>query len=280
MNHQLSVLCRVLKVSASGYHAWRKRPPSQRARHDTRLAALITATHREHYEAYGSRRLVRALHKRGIACGRHRMDRLRRQHELWTRRRRRFVRARAGNQGALPVPRHLQWPFVATAPNRVWVGDITHIPTGEGPLYLAVLIDLFSRRVVGWAMDSHQRQELTERALRMALVQRRPSAELTLHHDRGSQYTSARYRATAEESILRLSFSRPGMPYDNAVSESFFASLKFELPEQPAKSRDAARLMVFEYIEVFYNRIRMHSSLGYRSPLQAEQEYQQLKLVS
>ena len=280
MNHQLADLCRALQVSASGYHAWRKRPPSQRAQDDTRLAALIAATHREHHEAYGSRRLVRALHQRGIACGRHRMDRLRRQHDLWTRRRRRFVRARAANQRTLAVPRHLQWPFVASAPNRVWVGDITYIPTGEGPLYLAILIDLYSRRVIGWAMDSHQRQELTERALRMALVQRRPDAELTLHHDRGSQYTSARYRVIAEEAILRLSFSRPGMPYDNAVSESFFASLKFELPEQPAQSRDAARMAVFEYVEVFYNRNRMHSSLGYRSPLQAEPDYQQLKLVS
>jgi putative transposase len=280
MNHQLSDLCRALKVSASGYHAWRKRPPSQRAQDDTRLAVLIAATHRENREAYGSRRLVRALHERGIACGRYRMDRLRRQHDLLTRRRRRFIRARAANQRALPVPRHLEWPFVAAAPNRVWMGDITYIPTGEGPLYLAVIIDLYSRRVIGWAMDSHQRQELAERALRMALLQRPTGAELTLHHDRGSQYTSTRYRAIAEESLLRLSFSRSGMPYDNAVSESFFASLKFELPEQPAKTRDAARLMVFDYLEVFYNRIRMHSSLGYRSPLQTEQDYQLPKLVS
>ena len=248
---------------------------------DTRLGAVIAATHREHHQAYGSRRLWRVLRLRGIACGRHRMDRLRRQLGLWTRRRRRFVRARAAYQRTLPAPRHLQWPFVACAPDRAWVGDITQIPTGEGPLHLAILLDIHSRRVIGWAMDGHQRQELTERALQMALLQRRPTAGLTLHHDRGSQYTSARYRAIVETAKLRLSMSRPGMPYDNAMAESFFATLKLELLERRAfPTREAARLAVFEYVEVFYNRIRMHSSLGYRSPVQTEDDYQRAISVS
>jgi putative transposase len=281
MNHRLVDLCRALQVSAGGYHAWRQRPPSLRAQADTRLAVIIAATHREHREAYGSRRLWRVLRQRGIDCGRHRLDRLRREHGLWTRRRRRFVRARAAYQRTPAAPRLLEWPFLATAPDRVWVGDITHIPTREGPLLLATVIDVYSRRVVGWAMDDHQRIDLSERALDMALQHRRPAPGLTLHHDRGSQYTGARYRAKAETAKIQLSMSRPGMPYDNAVAESFFATLKLELAnDRPFENREAARMAVFEYVELFYNRVRMHSALRYQSPVQAVQEYQSVRLVS
>ena len=143
------------------------------------------------------------------------------------------------------------------------------------------LVDACSRRVVGWAMDDHQRLDLTERALDMALQQRRPTPGLVLHHDRGSQYTGARYRAKAEAAKIQLSMSRPGMPYDNAMAESFFATLKLELmSEKPFKDREAARSAVFEYVELFYNRVRMHSALGYRSPTQAEREYQPVRSVS
>jgi len=281
MNHRLIDLCRALKVSASGYHAWRQRPPSPRAQADTRLGVLIAAAHHEHRQAYGSRRLWRVLQMRGITCGRHRMDRLRREHDLWAQRRRRFVRTRAAYQRTPAAPRLLEWPFAAAAPDRSWVGDITQIPTREGLLHLATIVDVYSRRVVGWAMDDNQRLELTERALDMALQHRRPLAGLTLHHDRGSQYTAARYRAKAEEAKILLSMSRPSMPYDNAMAESFFATLKLEISDgKPFASRDAARTAVFEYVELFYNRTRMHSSLGYRSPVQAEREYRQGRSVS
>lgn len=281
MTHRLADMCRALQVSASGYHAWKQRPPSARAQADTRLAVVIAAAHHEHRQAYGSRRLWRVLQMRGIACGRHRMDRLRREQDLWARRRRRFVRTRAAYQRTPAAPRLLEWPFAATAPDRVWVGDITQIPTREGLLHLATIVDACSRRVVGWAMDDHQRLDLTERALEMALQHRRPRSGLTLHHDRGSQYTAARYRAKAEEAKITLSMSRPSMPYDNAMAESFFATLKLEIGDgSPFISRNAARTAVFEYIELFYNRIRMHSSLGYRSPIQAERDYQQVRSVS
>ena len=281
MNHRLADLCRALQVSAGGYHAWKARAPSARAKGDVGLVAVIAATHHAFRERYGSRRLWRELRHRGIACGRHRMDRLRREHGLWTRRRRRFVRARAAYQRTPAAPRLCTWPFAVNAPDRLWVGDITLLPTREGPLYLAAIVDACSRRVVGWAMDSQQRLDLTERALDMALQHRRPKPGLILHHDRGSQYTGARYRAKAEAANILLSMSRPGMPYDNAMAESFFATLKLELMEdKPFKTRDAARMAVFEYIEIFYNRIRMHSSLGYRSPVDAERDYQSVGFVS
>lgn len=281
MNHRLADLCRALRVSASGYHAWKRREPCARARTDVALSIVVAATHHEFHERYGSRRLWRELRERGVACGRHRMDRLRRALGLWTRRRRRFVRARAAMQRQPAAPRLCTWPFAAVLPDRLWVGDITVLPTREGPLYLAVIVDACSRRVVGWAMDSHQRLDLTERALEMALQQRRPKRGLILHHDRGSQYTGARYRAKAEAANIQLSMSRPGMPYDNAMAESFFATLKLELmDDRPFESRGAARSAVFEYVELFYNRMRMHSALGYRSPMQTEQEYLSVRNVS
>ena len=281
MMFALADLCRALQVSASGYHAWKRRPPSARRQADVRLAAVIAATHHELRERYGSRRLWRELHARGVTCGRHRMDRLRREHGLWTRRRRRFMRSR-GTYNRVPTPPRLcTWPFAANAIDRLWVGDITVLPTREGTLHLAAIIDACSRRVVGWAMDDQQRIDLTERALDMALQHRRPKPGLILHHDRGTQYTGARYRAKAEAAAIRLSVSRPAMPYDNAMAESFFATLKLELPEDtPFESRNAARTAVFEYVELFYNRTRMHSALGYRSPAQAERDYQQVRLVS
>lgn len=281
MTFSLANLCRVLHVSVSGYRAWKQRPPSARKQADVRLAALIAATHHEMRERYGSRRLWRELRRRGIDCGRHRMDRLRREQGLWTRRRRRFLRARAAYQRTPAAPRLCTWPFAASAPDRLWVGDMTVLPTREGSLYFAALVDACSRRVVGWAMDNHQRLDLTERALDMALQQRRPKPGLVLHHDRGSQYTGARYRAKVEAAKLQLSMSRPGLPYDNAMAESFFATLKLELmDDEPFESRDAARMAVFEYVELFYNRVRMHSALGYRSPMQAEREYQPVRSVS
>jgi putative transposase len=190
------------------------------------------------------------------------------------------LRARAAYQRVPAAPNRLAWPFASQSPDRVWVGDITHIPTREGWLYLATVLDVCSRRIVGWAMASQQTRDLAQRALQMALVRRHPAPGLILHHDQGSQYTSAAYRAKAEEAQLLLSMSRPGMPYDNAMAESFFGTLKLELmPERAFASREAARLAVFDYIEVFYNRTRMHSALEYQSPAQYDERLNRLRYV-
>lgn len=276
----MSALCRALSVSRSGFHAWQGRTPSARQQADARLAAVIQATHMEHRQAYGTRRLWRVLVERGEACGRHRVARLRRRYGVITLRRRRFLRARAPYQRVPAAPNRLAWPFTSAAPDRVWVGDITHIPTREGWLYLATVLDVCSRRVVGWAMASQQTRDLAERALEMAIVRRRPAPNVVLHHDRGSQYTSARYRAKVETANMVLSMSRPGMPYDNAMAESFFGTLKLELiPDKAFVSREAARLAVFDYIEAFYNRTRMHSALGYQSPAQYDEQFKPLGYV-
>lgn len=273
-------MCRALGVSRSGFHAWLGRTPSARARADSRLATLIQMVHGEHRQAYGTRRLWRVLVERGETCGRHRVARLRQQHGVQTLRRKRFLRARSAYQRVPAAPNRLAWPFASQAPDRIWVGDITHVPTREGWLYLATVLDVYSRRIVGWAMASQQTRDLAERALHMALVHRRPAPGLILHHDQGSQYTSATYRAKAEQAQMLLSMSRPGMPYDNAMAESFFGTLKLELmPERAFASREAARLAVFDYIEVFYNRTRMHSALGYQSPAQYEERFNRLRYV-
>jgi putative transposase len=236
--------------------------------------------HQEHRQAYGTRRLWRVLIGRGELCGRHRVARLRNQHGVMTLRRRRFVRARVPYQRVPAAPNRLAWPFASATPNRLWVGDITHVPTREGWLYLAIVLDVCSRRIVGWAMASQQTCDLAERALHMAIVQRRPAPNVVLHHDRGSQYTSASYRAKAEAAHMVLSMSRPGMPYDNAMAESFFSTLKLELMLDKAfASREAARLAVFDYIEAFYNRTRMHSALDYQSPTQYEERFNRLGYV-
>lgn len=273
-------MCRALGVSRSGFHAWQGRVPSARAKADLRLATVIQVTHMEHRQAYGTRRLWRVLVDRGEACGRHRVARLRRRHGVITLRRRRFVRARAAYQRVPAAPNRLAWPFAAAAPDRVWVGDITHVATREGWLYLATVLDVCSRRIVGWSMASQQTLDLAERALHMAIVHRRPGPGLVLHHDQGSQYCSARYRAKAEAAKMVLSMSRPGMPYDNAMAESFFSTLKSEgVPDKAFATREAARLAVFDYIEVFYNRTRMHSALQYQSPAQYEERLNRLRYV-
>lgn len=277
----MALLCRALGVSRSGFHAWRVRRPSARAQANTRLAAVIRAVHLEHREAYGTRRLWRVLVSRGEVCGRHQVARLRREHDVRTRRRRRFLRARASYQRVPAAPNRLAWPFASAAVDRIWVGDITHINTREGWLFLAIVLDVCSRRIVGWSMASTQKRELAEDALQMAIVHRRPSLGLTLHHDQGSQYTSARYRAKVEAAGMVLSMSRPGFPYDNALAESFFSTLKLELMrEQAFLTRDEARRAVFDYIEIFYNRVRMHSALQYRSPAEHEERLGRLRHMS
>lgn len=270
-SHSIRALCRALEVSPSGLYAWRDRRPCARALENERLATRIVQLHREFREAYGTERLWRELRDRGERCGRHRVARLRQWHAITTKRRRRFLRARAPYQLTAPAPNRLSWPFTSPGPNRVWAGDMTQIPTRCGWLYLAVILDLYSRRVIGWAMADRQQQDLTSTALSMAIARRNPGPGLIHHSDRGSQYTSQAYRDQLAYNGFLASMSRVGMPYDNAVVESFFSSLKNELTHhEQFASVDEARSKVFDYIEVFYNRQRKHESLDYRSPEQFE----------
>lgn len=270
--HSVRRLCRVLGVSASGFYAWRERPPSARVLDDARLLRQIEQLHVQTREAYGSERLWQALRQAGEACGRHRVRRLRSEHDIRTQRRRRYLRTRSPYQRDAAAPNRLCWPFRSPACDRIWVADITYLPTQQGWLYLAVVLDMYSRRVVGWAMADRPQQELASAALAMALSHRQPTKSTIHHSDQGAQYTSKAYRQQLAQAGLLASMSRKGMPYDNAVMESFFSSLKQEMTHhQRFKTRDEARSHVFDYIEVFYNRQRLHSSLNYQSPMMFEQ---------
>lgn len=260
-------LCEVLSVSASGYYAWRQRKPSARAVADEKLLAQIRQLHLETREAYGSDRMWKALCKAGEHCGRHRVRRLRRTHAIQTQRRRRYLRTRQPYQRIPPAPNLLAWPFTSPGRDRVWVTDITYVPTQQGWLYLAAVLDVQTRLIVGWAMGQRADQVLASAALTMALKRRRPAPGTIHHSDQGVQYTCNAYRQHLRDAGLVASMSRKGMPYDNAVMESFFSSLKQELTHHVRfLDRDEARMRIFDYIEVFYNRKRLHSRLNYRSP--------------
>jgi putative transposase len=269
--HRLIRLCQTLGVSRSGYYAWRRRPASARAAANTRLLARMQQLHRQTKERYGAVKLWRALRALGVACGRHRVARLRRVHGLEARRTRRFRVVIEQHQFALPAPNRLQQSFIAPAPNRIWAGDLTAIATRAGWMYLAVILDLYSRRVIGWAMSPRPDQQVALAALQMALMHRRPRPGLIHHTDQGATYTSGAYQRQLEQTGLLASMSRKGNCYDNAVVESFFSTLKNELVhERDYHTREEAQAEVFEFIEVFYNRQRLHQTLGYVSPVQFE----------
>ncbi len=264
-------LCRALNVSASGYYAWRDRKPSPRAEANDRLLERIRKLHVQSRESYGAVRLWHALRREGEACGRHRVRLLRRAHGIEAKRRQRYVRTRATYQRMAPAPNLLAWPFSSPTPDAVWVADITFVPTRTGWLYLAAVLDLHTRQIVGWAMGERADQKLVSAALRMALERRRSASGAIHHSDQGSQYTSGAYQAELKAAGLQPSMSRKGMPYDNAVMESFFSSLKQELTHHERfADLDEARGKLFDYIEVFYNRQRLHSSLGYRTPVEQD----------
>ena len=266
-------MCKVLKVSRSGFYAWRQRQPSCRVLEDETIAEQVRAVHREFREIYGSPRIYRELKKRGEVWGRHRIARIMREEGLLTRCTKQFQWI-ATTRSELPAsPDLLQRQFSAPRRDRVWVGDITQIRTGEGWLYLAMLMDLYSRKIVGWSTSKSPRQEIALRALSMALEQRRPKPGLIHHTDRGGQYSSAEYQDRLDERGIRCSMSRPGQCLDNAAAESFFHTLKTEwIYHAQYKTRREARLAIFEYIEAFYNTIRMHSSLDYQSPEEYERQ--------
>ena len=269
--HAITRLCSALGVSRSGYHEWLAREPSARARDDERLLARIEAVHKEAHESYGALRTWRALRREGEGCGRHRVARLRRAAGIEARRKRRFRRTVERHVVAPPAPNLLKRDFGAAARDRVWVGDTTAIATRKGWLFLAVLIDLFSRKVVGWAMAERQTLDLSLAALRMALDQRKPGPGLVHHTDQGSIYASPVYREVLARHGLHASMSRKGTCWDNACVESFFGTLKRELVyHRRYVTRDEATQDIFEYIEVFYNRKRRHSTLGYDSPAEYE----------
>lgn len=271
--YPVALLCRILQVARSGYYAWRSRPESRRSRSNRKLLVDIQAVHKASRRIYGSPRVHREMHDQGQQVGRHRVARLMRENGLYGRRRRRFRTTTQSNHAYPLAENLLARQFTVAGPDQAWVTDITYIWTLEGWLYLSVILDLYSRRVVGWAMGVRIDQELTLRALRMALAGRRPPPGLVHHSDRGSQYAAKAYRRMLAANRIDCSMSRKGDCWDNAVAESFFATLKVELVyETQFTTREQARGLIFEYIEGFYNRVRRHSYLGYVSPVVYERE--------
>ncbi len=259
--------CELLDVSRSGFYAWRQRRPSARAHVNQQLVLEMRRIHAEVDRSYGSPRMHPELVGRGLACGRHRVARLMRVHGIRGKQARRFQVTTDSRHRFAIAPNRLDRDFTAAAPNRVWMGDLTFIPTSQGWCYLAVLIDAFSRRVVGWALDTQPSAELPLTAWRQAVASRRPEAGLLHHSDRGIQYACTAYQTVLREHGVVSSMSRRGDCWDNAVVESFFASLKVErLHEQRYATVEQLRADVADYIERFYNRQRRHSTLGYLSP--------------
>lgn len=268
----VSAMCRVLGVSRSGYYDWCTGQPSHRTTANAILLDRIRSIHLQSRENYGARKIWRALIAAGESCGRHRVARLCAAHGIRAKRMRRF-RSTYRSEPRPAAANLLNRNFHAACPDRLWAGDMTFIPTREGWLYLAVLIDLYSRRVVGWAMGSQMNQALANDALLMAIEHRQPAPGLIHHTDRGILYGTTSYTAILGHHGMIQSQSRKGDCYDNAVVESFFANLKNELTWHCRfKTREEARAAIFEYIEVFYNRQRLHETLDYVSPVRYEEE--------
>ena len=264
-------MCHALAVQRSGYYAWRRRTPSTRAQANEVLLKLIREEHETSRKTYGSPRIKKVLERKGVLCGKNRVARLMRMHGIAAKKRHKWHPTTTQRKpGVVPAPNWLNQEFTAVAPNRKWVSDFTYIDTAEGWLYLATVLDLFSRKVVGWAMSEWMDTDLVETAWQMALLGRRPEPGLLHHSDQGSQYTSAVYQKSLTTALVQLSMSRVGNCYDNAVAESFFGTLKTECVTSQFATRALAHTSIFEYIEVWYNRQRLHSTLGYLSPVEFE----------
>ena len=261
-------MCRALQVSRSGYYEYLHRPPSAHSIEDDRLRPQIKAAFEKGRKNYGTRRIKKTLEKTKSIVSRRRIGRLMEEENLQVQTRRKFKATTNSNHDKPIAPNLLEREFIVTTPDTVYVGDITYISTREGWLYLAVVIDLFSRAVVGWSMGSRMMADLANDAMLMAVWKRKPDRGLIFHSDRGSQYASDLYRNTLKTYDAHASMSKKGDCWDNAVAESFFHTLKIELIHHcDFKTRDEARVAIFEYIEVFYNRQRLHSSNGYEAPL-------------
>lgn len=271
--HAVRRLCELLEVSSAGYYEWRGRPRSSRSTVDERLQAEIVRVHTASRKTYGRPRIHAELREAGMKVSAKRIARLMKTSGIQGLRPRRFVRT-TDSKHPNPIAENILArtfdPAVIGGLNRVWAGDITYVPTREGWLYLAVVLDLGSRRVVGWSMDATMRDDLVVAALGAALMQRRPQEEVLFHSDRGSQYASTDFRAIANRHKIKLSMSRKGNCWDNAVVESFFGTLKSELGDPVWPTQEAARSAIFKYIEAWYNPLRRHSTLGYVSPNQYE----------
>jgi len=270
----VTTMCRVLGVSPSGFWAWSRRPPSERARSDAELTGQIRRIHERSRGTYGVPRVHAELADTGTRCSRKRVARLMTAAGLEGVHRRRAIRTTVRDRDAAPAPDLVNRAFSASCPNALWVADITYVPTWAGFLYVAVVVDTFSRAVVGWSMAGHLRTELILDALDMAIARRRPGEGLVHHSDQGTQYTSLAFGRRAREAGITLSMGSVGDCFDNALAESFFASLETELIDRSSwRTRAEARLAVFDYIEAFYNPQRRHSALGYLSPAEFERRY-------
>lgn len=271
--HAVGLMCRVLKVSRSGYYAWRVRPPSHTEHEDALLSERIERIYRDSRGTYGAPRITAQLHSKGVRIGNKRVGRLMREQGLegCHHRRKKVPRTTVSDPRAAPAPDLVERDFEPEATNKLWVADISYLPTWEGFDYLAFVLDAYSRRCVGWAMASHLRAELVTDALQMALGRRDPAPGLIHHSDRGSQYNSVAFGQRLAEAGAVPSMGSVADPYDNALAEAFVATLKRELVDGVSwPSRESVRNAIFEYIEVFYNRRRLHSALGYRSPAEYE----------
>ena len=268
---RITCMCQVLQVSRSGYYDWAVRKESEHSQRDRVLLKEIRTIHQQMHEAYGATKTWRTLQQAGTVCGKHRVARLRRQAGIEARRKRKFRLAYQARHTSPAPPNLLRWPFKAAYRDQIWVTDVTFIPTRSGWLYLAVMIDLYTRLVVGWSMKDRPNQELVNEALMMAVEQRRPKPGLIHHSDQGILYSSGSYLALLKKYAMLRSMSGKGNCYDNAVAESFFSSLKNEIiHHRDYHTRDEARKEIFEYIELFYNRKRIHQSLDYQTPMNYE----------
>jgi putative transposase len=267
----VSAMCRVLQVQRSGFYAWLGRAESKRAAENRLLVVEVRAVFEKSRKTYGSPRIRREFRNAGKRICRHRIAEVMRVQRLQARPRRKFVATTQSNHGLPTPPNRLERDFAAKRPNQMWAGDVTYLPTREGWLYLAVLLDLHSRRVVGWALSERNDDALTLSALQMALDQRRPPRGLVHHSDRGATYASNAYQDALTREGIVCSMSRKGDCWDNAVVESFFSTLDIECARgEPFSSRTAARSAVVDYVLGFYNPTRLHSYLGYRSPMEFE----------
>lgn len=271
---RLARMCRVLGVSRSGFYAWRGRKPSARTQENQQLTERLRVLHQQTREAYGARKMWQLLKREGMRCGRHRIARLRREAGIVALRRRRYVRTvQARQQTGAVIPNRLNQQFAVSAKNRVWAADYTFVPTRTGWLYVAVILDLYSRRIVGWAMSPRQTLTVVAEAWGMAWQRRRPAPGLIHHSDQGNQYRAGLYQQLLAHRGVVASMSRKGNCYDNAPVESFFSSLKNELTRHRCFQHHVeARYAIAEYIEGFYNCQRLHQALGYRSPEEFERQ--------
>jgi putative transposase len=265
-------MCKVLKVSRSGYYDWKDRPLSRREKYDKYLVKEIRRIHIDSRSNYGTIKVWKVLKQEGIECGKHRVAKIRKKYNIESKRRKRFKITTLSKNTEWIAPNRLNRCFKTEKPNQVWVGDVTYIGTQSGWLYLAILIDLYSRKVIGWSMSDRNNTQLVLSALKMALENRTPRLNVLHHSDRGSVYGSNEYRHKLINSGLVPSMSRKADCYDNAVAESFFSTLKNELIyARRFKSHDEAKSEVFKFIEIFYNRQRLHQTLGYITPEMMEQ---------